>query len=135
MSLFMIISTIWAVIALILLIVSWRLARAGKLATHRNIMVLLTLGAWIFIFNYIFVQRYAENGAFPREYIPWIAFHGTLGLVPLIGASCLVFSRIMTGRQGLAGHFNRHHKSYGRAFIAVWCFTHLGGIFNAFFLR
>ena len=85
---FIIISTAWAVIALVLLIVAWRLARAGRIVPHRNIMILLTAGAWIFIINYIFVQRYGgEPGSFPIEYVPWMALHGSLGLVPLIGAT------------------------------------------------
>ena len=136
MSTFLIISTIWAVIAMVLLVVAWRLARAGRIAPHRNIMILLTVGAWVFIINYLFVQRYGgEFATFPREYVPWIAVHGSLGLIPFIGATCLVLGRLMTGRNSFASHFNRHHKTYGRSFIAVWLFTHLGGIFNAVFLH
>ena len=135
-SMFLIISTAWAVIALVLLIVAWWLVRVGRIALHRNIMILLTVGAWIFIINYIFVQRYGgELGPFPSEYVPWMALHGSLGLVPLIGATCLVVGRLMTGRNKFSTHFNQHHKAYGRTFIVVWFFTHLGGIFNAIFLR
>lgn len=136
MSTFLIISTVWAVVALVLLVVSWRLARAGRTALHRNIMILLTIGAWIFVANYILVQRYGEDGgSFPREYIPWIAFHGSMGLIPLIGATCLVASRFMASGNSFSAYFNRHHKLFGRTFIIIWCFTHLGGIFNALFLR
>ena len=133
---FLIVSTAWAVIALVLLILAWRLARAGGTILHRNIMVLLTVGAWVFVLNYLFVQRYSgEFGSFPREYVPWIAVHGSLGLIPLLGATCLVAGRFMPGRNRFSGHFNSHHKTYGRTFIAIWLFTHLGGIFNAIFLR
>ena len=136
MSMFLIISTAWAVIALALLIVAWWLASVGRIVPHRNIMILLTVGAWVFILNYIFVQRYGgEFGSFPREYVPWMALHGSLGLVPLIGATCLVVGRLMAGRNKFSTHFNQHHKAYGRTFILVWFFTHLGGIFNAIFLR
>ena len=136
MSTFLIISTAWAVIALVLLIVAWWLVRVGRIVLHRNIMILLTVGAWIFIINYIFAQRYGgELGSFPSEYVPWMALHGSLGLVPLIGATCLVLGRLMSGRNKFSTHFNRHHKAYGRTFIVVWFFTHLGGIFNAIFLR
>ncbi len=136
MSSFLIISTTWAVTALVLLIVAWRLVRVGRIVAHRNIMILLTVGAWIFITNYIFVQRYGGDfRSFPSEYIPWIALHGSLGLVPLIGATCLVVGRLMTGRNRFSAHFNRHHKAYGCTFIVVWLFTHLGGIFNAVFLH
>ncbi len=99
-------------------------------------MILLTLGAWVFVINYVFVQRYGGGHAsFPREYIPWIALHGSLGLVPLVGATCLVLARLVPGQNRFRIHFNRHHKTYGRICILIWCFTHLGGIFNAFFLR
>lgn len=99
-------------------------------------MILLALGAWIFVLNYLFTQRYGgELEPFPREYIPWIAFHGSLGLVPLIGATCLVSGRLMAGGSQFSDHFNKHHKVYGRVIVVVWLFTHLGGIFNAFFLR
>jgi uncharacterized membrane protein YozB (DUF420 family) len=136
MSMFLIISTAWAVTALVLLFVAWWLARVGRIVLHRNIMILLTVGAWIFIINYIFVQRYGGDlGSFPSEYVPWMAFHGSLGLVPLIGATFLVLGRLMKGRNNFSTHFNRNHKAYGRMFIVVWFFTHLGGIFNAIFLR
>ncbi len=136
MSMFLIISTAWAVVALVLLIAAWWLIRVGRIAPHRNIMILLTAGAWIFVINYIFVQRYGgELGPLPSEYVPWMALHGSLGLVPLIGATCLVVGRLTTGRNRFNTHFNRHHKVYGRTFVVVWFFTHLGGIFNAIFLR
>ena len=136
MSTFLIISTAWAVIALVLLIVAWWAARTNRIVLHRNILILLTIGAWTFIFNYIFVQRYGGDPVtFPREYVPWIALHGSLGLVPVIGAVCLILGRLMTGRNKFSSHFNKHHKVYGRTFIVVWLFTHLGGIFNAIFLH
>jgi uncharacterized membrane protein YozB (DUF420 family) len=136
MSPFLIISTAWAVVALALLIIAWWLARIGRTGLHRNIMVFLTIGAWIFVVNYIFLQRYAGDlASFPREYVPWMALHGSLGLIPLFGATCLIAGRLIAGKNKFNVHFNRHHKSYGRIFIAIWFFSHLGGIFNAFFLR
>ncbi len=136
MSTFLIISTAWAIIALVLLVVAWWLAHAGRTKLHSSIMILLTVGAWTFVISYLFTQRYTGNAeAFPREYVPWIAVHGSLGLVPLIGATCLVFGRLLAGRNKFSIHFNRHHRMYGRGFIIIWCFTHLGGIFNAFFLH
>ncbi len=71
MSMFLVISTTWAVIALVMLIVAWRLIRTGKITPHRNIMILLTAGAWVFIFNYLFVQRYGAGlEPIPPEHIP-----------------------------------------------------------------
>jgi len=41
----------------------------------------------------------------------------------------------MSSRNKFSTHFNRRHKAYGRTFIVVWFLTHLGGKFNAIFLR
>ena len=57
MSMFLIISTAWAVIARMLLIVAWWLVRVGRIVLHRNIMILVAVGAWVFIVNYNFWQR------------------------------------------------------------------------------
>ena len=94
-------------------------------------MLFLTLGAWLFIAGYLL--RYNQPGTLPEidpVYIPWLALHGTLGLVPLVGATMLVVSR---HRQGASvSHLNRQHRIYGRLFVLVWVFTHLGGIANYF---
>ena len=136
MSTYYIISTTWALIAVILLLVSWRLARQGKISVHKNLMGLLTLGAWIFVINYLFRQRYGgAQLTIPKEYILWMAIHGSLGLIPLLGATSLIIARFRAGTKGISGHFNRLHKGYGRVFIVIWIFTHLGGIVNALILN
>ena len=92
-------------------------------------MIFLTAGAWLFISSYLL--RYSMPGyapiEIPREYIPWIAFHGTVGLIPLFGSALLVWARVR-GRS--ASHLNRHHRCYGRFLVPVWGFSHLGGILN-----
>lgn len=136
MSLFNIIATIWAVISFTLLVLAWRMAVAKKIKLHRNLMIFLTTGAWVFIANYLFLRPYrGEALSIPEEYIIWMAFHGTAGLIPLIGATCLVISRIRRKGSGPENHLNRHHKLYGRIIIGLWLFSHLGGIFNAFLLN
>jgi uncharacterized membrane protein YozB (DUF420 family) len=136
MSLFLAISTIWAVVAIVLLIFSWRLARAGKIRVHKTLMTLLTLGAWVFVASYLFTQRYGDAAAipFPKEHVIWMAVHGTIGLIPLVGATCLIVSRVRSKGNYRSTHLNRNHKYYGRVIVVIWLFTHLGGIFNAVFL-
>lgn len=93
-------------------------------------MVLLTLGAWVFIASYL--VNYSQPGAGPEidpAYIPWLAVHGTLGLVPLLGATVLVAARF---RGASNSHLNRLHRIYGRVFMLIWLFTHIGGIANYF---
>jgi uncharacterized membrane protein YozB (DUF420 family) len=136
MSLFLVISTIWAVTAIVLLGFSWRLARTAKIHVHKTLMILLTLGAWVFVASYLFTQRYGDAAAipFPKEHVIWMAVHGTIGLIPLVGATCLIVSRVRSKGNYQSTHLNRNHKYYGRIIVVIWLFTHLGGIFNAVFL-
>ncbi len=73
----------------------------------------------------------------PPEYVPWIALHGTIGLIPLFGATALVWARLREKRSSLRGrsHLNRHHRAYGRFFVVLWFFTHAGGAVNFWLFR
>jgi uncharacterized membrane protein YozB (DUF420 family) len=82
MSVFHLISLLWAIISFTLLIFAWWFAASGKIPQHKNLMLFLVAGAWVFILSYLFQRPYSVGAAtFPREYIPWIAFHGTMGLL------------------------------------------------------
>jgi len=121
-------------LALGLLATAWRAARKGKRRLHRNIMLLLTAAAWVFLLIYLARYRYPELvPVIPKAYIPWIALHGTVALFPLIGATLLVFNRLREQHTPEKNHhLNRHHAIYGRILIFLWCFTHLGGLVNAY---
>ncbi len=128
-------SLIWGVTAFVLLVVAWRAVARGNVRLHRSIMLLLTMGAWVFILSYMLRYAFPDDISMhiPPEYIPWIAFHGTVALFPLVGASVLLWARL-TGSTTtpLRGHLNRRHKTYGRITASLWLFTHAGGIFNVF---
>lgn len=126
---------IWSVIAMALLLFAWRAARQGNKRQHQVIMVFLTLAAWGFIV--IYLMGYGNKDAvpsIPAKYIPWIALHGSIALIPLIGATVLVISRFREKRKkrDSQSHLQKYHKIYGRVFIFLWLFTHVGGIINAF---
>ncbi|VAX11651.1 hypothetical protein MNBD_GAMMA26-38 [hydrothermal vent metagenome] len=134
-EIFMLIGLIWAVIATGLLIVAWRAARSGDIARHRLIMIISTLAAWVFIAGYILRYRFADSvPQIPLEYIPWFAIHGTVAMIPFIGATCLVWARLSKSCSP-AHHLNLHHIRYGRVLILLWCFTHLGGIANFWIMK
>ncbi len=137
--LFLNISFIWGLIALGLLLVAWQAARQGKIGRHRLLMGILTAAAWLFIAVYSLRYRYPEYiPQIPEEYIPWMAVHGTIALIPLFGATALLWARLKERRrppQQQRGHLNRHHRVYGRIILALWCFTHLGGIANFWLLH
>jgi len=124
----------WAIISIVLLIVAWHAARRGDVSRHRLLMSVSLVGSWLFVMGYLF--RYSLPQASPRlptEYIPWIALHGSLGVVLIVGASCLVVARLRARRNpSYVGHFNRHHRTYGRFLVPLWCFTHGGGVVNYF---
>ena len=128
----MLIALVWAIVAFGLLIVAWRAARERNIRRHRLIMIISTVAAWLFIAGYLLRYKFADSiPNIPPEYIPWFAIHGTVAMFPLIGATCLVWARLRERRNpSYQSHFNRYHKHYGRVLILLWCFTHLGGIFN-----
>ncbi len=110
MSTFHAISIVWALISFSLLILAWRFAAVGRISLHRNLMLFLSAGAWVFIASYLFQRPHAAQAtAFPREYIPWIAFHGTMGLLVLLGATCIVVSRLRRRDGGQQSHLNQYH--------------------------
>jgi uncharacterized membrane protein YozB (DUF420 family) len=122
----------WGIIAFCLLIFAWRSAVKGNTRRHRLLMIVLTGGAWLFIAAYLLRYRYPESiPDVPPELIPWLAFHGTVALIPLFGASSLVWARLTGDRvPEKSRHLNRYHRIYGRVIIILWCFTHIGGIAN-----
>ena len=130
---------VWAVLSTALLFVAWWCIRHGQVARHKVIMILLTIGGWLFVFSYVLRYRMPDfvQIEVPRHLIPWLAFHGMLGLVPLFGASFLIWSRLTGGiyETGVRAHLNRHHRKYGTTFLIIWVFTHIGGLANFFILK
>jgi uncharacterized membrane protein YozB (DUF420 family) len=101
-------------------------------------MVLLVLGAWGFLAAYL--SKYSRhNGAssqLPSYLVLWLAAHGTVALVPLFGATMLVWARLTGERAtGIRLHLNNNHRSYGRVLAGLWLFTNAGGIFNFLYFR
>jgi uncharacterized membrane protein YozB (DUF420 family) len=128
---------VWAIVSIVLLMVAWHAARRGDVMRHRLLMLVSLAGSWLFVVGYLLRYRLPQTTPnIPAEYIPWIALHGTLGIVLIVGASCLVVARIRgQGNPGYVGHFNRHHRTYGRLLVPLWCFTHGGGIVNYLLFR
>jgi len=126
------VSLVWAVVALLLLLFAWRCAVARNLLWHRRVMMVLTAGAWLFLAGYAVQYRIPEARiTVAPEYIPWLAFHGTIGLLILVGITLLVLARLWQRAHPESNlHFNRHHQRYGRVLVLTWAFTHVGGIVN-----
>lgn len=61
----------------------------------------------------------------------WLAVHGFVGMLPIVGAVLLILARIRSHRStsGVV-HLNRNHRRYGRVLVVLWVFTHLGGFVN-----
>jgi len=131
-DLFLNFSLVWALVAIILLSFSWRLACYGNRQRHRQLMIFLTLAAWVFIAMYLWQSRQPRPLLeIKEEYIPWLIVHGVIGLIALLGVTALVFARLWQEKVPESDlHLNRHHKLYGRIFITLWLFTHIGGMIN-----
>ncbi len=124
---------VWGATSFILLVIAWRAAAARNIRLHRPLMVLLVLGAWAFLAAYLskYSRHDGASSQLPSYLVLWLAAHGTIALVPLFGATMLVWARL-TGESatGIRGHLNNNHRSYGRVLAGLWLFTNAGGIFN-----
>ncbi len=131
-DLFLDLSLAWTLVAIILLSCSWRLACYGNRQRHRQLMIFLTLVAWVFIAMYLWQSRQPRPLlVIKEEYIPWLIVHGVIGLIALLGATALVLARLWQAKYPENNlYLNRHHKLYGRVFIILWLFTHIGGAIN-----
>ncbi len=128
---------VWGATSFILLVIAWRAAAACNIRLHRPLMLLLIAGAWVFLAAYLskYSRHDGASSELPSYLILWLAAHGTIALVPLFGATMLVWARL-TGTKapgGIRRHLNKNHRSYGRVLAGLWLFTNAGGIFNFLF--
>ena len=131
--LFLDLTLAWGVLSLLLLIIAWRKAAKRNIADHKMLMIMLTVGSWLFVFSYLlhYIIPGLSLPAIPRSLVPWFAIHGTVALIPLFGATALVYARIKGSKDAF---LNRHHRLLGRIAAGLWCFTHLGGMVNIWLL-
>ncbi len=131
--LFLDLTLAWGVLSLLLLIIAWRKAAKRNIADHKMLMIMLTVGSWLFVFSYLlhYIIPGLSLPAIPRRLVPWFAIHGTVALIPLFGATALVYARIKGSKDAF---LNRHHRLLGRIAAGLWCFTHLGGMVNIWLL-
>ncbi|MEE9613543.1 MAG: DUF420 domain-containing protein [Thermodesulfobacteriota bacterium] len=135
-EIFFLAGLVWGVTAFALLIVAWRAAAAGNIRLHRPLMIVLTVGAWLFISLYLLRYSYSDEISgeaaleVPPHLIPWLAVHGTVALIPLFGATVLVWARLSGNKSGMRLHFNKNHRRYGRVLMVLWLFTRAGGTLN-----
>ena len=130
---FLHLSMIWGIIALTLLIYAWRLAVQGNYLRHKQIMIFLTVGAWVFVINYLVQYETGRIPDIPPGLMVWMSIHGIVGMVPIVGAIVLIVVRYLAQRSSKKiQHINHYHRVYGRVLVALWVFTHLGGFANYF---
>ncbi|MBI5810957.1 MAG: hypothetical protein HZB21_07215, partial [Deltaproteobacteria bacterium] len=105
-----------------------------NITLHRTIMVVLTIGAWLFVLLYLLRYRIEDEAALrvPAHLVLWLAIHGTVALAAIAGATTLVWARLRGSDAGLgfSGHLNSFHIIYGRVVLVLWTFTNIGGIAN-----
>ena len=91
-------------------------------------MIFLSIAGLIFTIVYLVKQTWYAPLQLPDSYYPWLVIHGISGLISIIGAFTLIIARLYAKPKH---YFNRHHRHYGRIFICLWVFAHLGGLYNA----
>ncbi|MBI5343916.1 MAG: hypothetical protein HZB83_01025, partial [Deltaproteobacteria bacterium] len=54
---------LWGIASLLLLLSAWRAAVSKNITLHRTIMVVLTIGAWLFVLLYLLRYRIEDEAA------------------------------------------------------------------------
>ncbi len=125
--------SVWSLIALGLLGWAWLAARAGAFRRHAGLMTFLIVAAWVFAALYLLHFRFPSLlPPVPAQLLPWIYVHGSIGMLPLVLGPLLIWARRRPAA-GLAAAVNRRHRLLGRIAVAAWVFTHLGGLWNAWY--
>lgn len=126
--------SLWSLIALGLLIQAWRAAQTGAYRRHAAWMTFLIIAAWLFALLYLLHFPFPQLlPPVPPHLLPWIYVHGSIGLVPLVIGPLLVWARRRKAPSALAAGINRRHRLLGRTAVSTWIFTHLGGLWNAWY--
>lgn len=128
---------LWALIALLLLWLAWRAARRSDTRIHRRYMLIVVAMAWVFFEAWMMMSlRYPQMVvAVPENMASWVLLRNLVSVIPLVGATLLLLARWRrSGPTELLGHFNTHHRTYGKVFILLWCFSYIGGLLNTLLL-
>lgn len=128
--------TLWALVALLLLWLAWRAAKRRDIRIHKRYMFIVVAVAWVFLEAWLMSFRYPQLlTPVPEGMAAWVQLVNLIAIIPLVGATLLLLARWRQSQPAeLLGHFNTHHRTYGQAFILLWCFSYIGGLVNAFLL-
>ncbi len=125
-------TTLWALLAMLLLWLSWRAAKRRDTRIHRRYMLIIVAVAWVSFEFWIMSFRYPQLApVVPEGMDVWVLLPNLMLLIPLVGATMMLLARWRrSGPKELLGHFNTHHGTYGKVFILLWCVGYLGGLLN-----
>lgn len=126
----------WALVALLLLWLSWRAARRRDVRIHRRYMLIIVAVAWVFVELWLMGFRYPQLiPAVPEGMAVWMLLSNLLIITSLAGATLLLLARWRRSRPTeLLGHFNTCHRAYGKVFMLLWCVGYSGKLLNTLLL-
>ena len=129
-------TSLWAIAAMLLLWLAWRAAKRQDTRIHRRYMLIMIAVAWLSFEFWLMSFRYPQLApVVPEGMDAWVLFPNLLIIVPLVGATLMLLARWRRSQPGeMLGHFNTHHRAYGKTFILLWCVGYLGGLINTLLL-
>jgi uncharacterized membrane protein YozB (DUF420 family) len=129
-------TSLWAALAMLLLWLAWRAAKRRDTRIHKRYMLIIIAVAWVSFEFWLMSFRYPQLAPMvPEGMDTWVLLPNLLLLVPLVGATLMLLARWRHSVPGeFLGHFNTHHRTYGRAFILLWGVSYLGGLLNTMLL-
>jgi len=129
-------TSLWALLAMLLLWLAWRAAKRRDTRIHRRYMLIIVAVAWVSFEFWLMSFRYPQLApVVPEGMDVWVLLPNLVLLIPLVGATMMLLARWRkSGPAELLGHFNTHHGTYGKTFILLWCVGYLGGLLNTLLL-
>ncbi len=127
---------VWAVVALLLLWLAWRAAKRRDIRVHKRYMIIVAAVAAVSLEAWLMSLRYPQIlPEIPEGMVGWVRLVNYISIIPLVGATLMILARWRESRPTeLLGHFNTHHRTYGQAFILLWCFSYIASLVNTLLL-
>jgi uncharacterized membrane protein YozB (DUF420 family) len=112
--------------AAVLLITGWLLIRAGKIETHRRVMITAFGVSVAFLISYLIYHAQAGSVRFQRTG-PIRTVYFTVLLTHTILAAAVPILAVLTLWRGLSGSFDRHRR-IARWTLPIWLYVSITGV-------
>ena len=112
--------------AALLLVIGWRLIKAGRIAAHRRTMIAAFATSALFLISYLTYHAQAGSRPFTGTGILRIVYFSIL-IPHIVLAAAILPLAIVTLRRGLARRDDAHRR-IARVTLPLWLFVSVTGV-------